>query len=57
MAEVYNSKYYTATEIDERLKQSLYLDAKAKGYKGTFDEFISQLIGSTISYEEYQPNK
>lgn len=44
MANVYQSKYFTAQEIDERLKQSLYLDVKAKGYEGTFDEFVEGLV-------------
>lgn len=44
MANVYNSRYFTAEEIDERLKLSLYLDVKAKGYEGTFDEFVSGLM-------------
>lgn len=39
----YVSKYYKAEEIDERLYKGTYNDAVAKGYKGTKEEFDSQL--------------
>lgn len=40
---MYQSKYYTCEEIDERLLKSYYDDAVSKGYPGTFDQFKLEL--------------
>lgn len=36
---MYQSKYYTCEEIDERLLKGYYDDAVSSGYPGTFDQF------------------
>ena len=40
---MYQSKYYTCEEIDERLLQGYYNDVVANGYPGTFSQFKTWL--------------
>ena len=40
---MYESKYYTCEEIDERLLKGYYDDAVSKGYSGTFEQFKIEL--------------
>lgn len=43
---IYKSKYFTAEEIDQRLLQGYYDDAVEKGYTGTKENFLSDLLSS-----------
>lgn len=40
---MYQSKYYTCEEIDERLLKGYYDDAVSKGYQGTFEQLQLEL--------------
>ena len=40
---MYESKYYTCEEIDERLLKGYYDDAVSKGYNDTFEQFKTEL--------------
>ena len=40
---MYQSKYYTCEEIDERLLKGYYNDAVSKGYSDTFEQFKTEL--------------
>lgn len=40
---MYQSKYYTCEEIDERLLKGYYDDAVSKGYSDTFEQFKTEL--------------
>lgn len=40
---MYESKYYTCEEIDERLLKGYYDDAVSKGYSDTFEQFKIEL--------------
>lgn len=40
---MYQSKYYTCEEIDERLLKGYYEDAVSKGYTGTFEQLQLEL--------------
>ena len=40
---MYQSKYYTCEEIDERLLKGYYDDAVSKGYNDTFEQFKTEL--------------
>ena len=40
---MYESKYYTCEEIDERLLKGYYDDAVSKGYNDTFEQFKIEL--------------
>lgn len=45
---MYQSKYYTCEEIDERLLKGYYDDAVSKGYSGTFEQFKLELASQDI---------
>ena len=40
---MYQSKYYTCEEIDERILKGYYDDAVSKGYQGTFEQLQLEL--------------
>lgn len=48
--EFYNSKHFTAEDIDVRLLEGYYVDAVQAGYPGTKEQFLKQLA-NTISSE------
>lgn len=45
---MYQSKYYTCEEIDERLLKGYYDDAVSKGYTGTFEQLKLELASVDI---------
>ncbi len=45
---MYQSKYYTCEEIDERLLKGYYDDAVSNGYSGTFEQFKLELASQDI---------
>ena len=49
--EFYTSKHYTAEDIDRRLFQGTYDDAVKAGFKGSKDEFDSQMARAVSSSE------
>lgn len=46
---MYNSKYYTCEQIDQRLLEGYYDDAVAAGYKGTKAQYLAGLL-KAINY-------
>lgn len=41
---MYNSKYYSAEQVDQRLLQGYYDDVVEKGYNGTKEEFLNTVV-------------
>ena len=46
---MYNSKYYTCEQIDQRLLQGYYDDAVAAGYTGSKSQYLAELL-KAINY-------
>lgn len=49
--EFHNSKYYTADEMDERLRKGTYDDAVKAGFTRSKEEFDSQIARAVSSSE------
>jgi len=51
---IYNSKYFTNEQIDQRLLQNYYDDAVTAGYTGTKKEFLESLV---YTLNEHTPSE